>query len=339
MLYELGDNNGIYRDGLIKDPRPAEEVSLDYRPPEGAALPEWREKPESEWKSYTSREQDGSLSCMAQAGAKAYETETGVVVSAHPSYRSRDNFPQGGMYAADLGQTFYKVGTTTEALDVSQRQNESQLNRNITVQTPLKIAGYYWPYKKFIDQAASAIDQIAMAIDANKHCILIVHCYKSEWTAVPVVSNKPQSGYDFGHGVCGIDYLIYKGEKAILIEDSTGHFNSLKLPPPLDKKGHRILTESFIKGRIYEAITFVQAPLPPPFKFSQTMRAGMKGGEIKKLQETLNTKFISKLPKLVADGNFGAKTSTTAKEFQAFYKLTADGIVGKNTRVALNLLI
>lgn len=333
LLYELGDNNGIYRDGLVKDPRPLAEQALDYRPPEGATLPYWREKEDTEWKKYVPREQDGSLSCMAQAGAKASETETGVVGSAHPPYKSRENYPQGGMYAADLGKVFFKVGTTTEALDPSQKQNESQMNRNITVQTPLKIGGYYFPFKKFIDDSDSAIGQIAMAIDANKHCILIVHCYKSEWVAVPTVSNKPADKYDFGHGICAVDYLMYKGERAILIEDSTGHFNSL------DKKGRRILTESFIKERVYEALTFVQAPLPKPFKFSTTMRVGSTGDEVKRLQEALNSKFSSKLPKLVADGKFGAKTANTVKEFQTFAKLTSDGVVGKNTRIALNLLI
>lgn len=333
LMYELGDNNGIYNDGLVKDPRPLEEQSLDYRPPEGAILPYWYEKPEKEWARYVPREQFESLSCMGQAGAKASETQTGVVNSAHPPYVSRYNFPQGGMYAQNLGETFRKPGTTTEKLDQSQNQDEAQLNRPITVQTPLKIASYYFPFKKFIDQDSSAIGQIAMAIDANKHCIIVIHCYKSEWVAVPIVSSKPANKYDFGHGVCAVDYFIYKGERAILIEDSTGHFNSL------DKKGRRILTESFIKGRCYEALTFTQAPLPPPFKFATTMRAGMKGGEIKKLQETLNTKFVSKLPALVADGAFGAKTSAKVKEFQTFYKLVADGIVGKNSRVALNLLI
>lgn len=333
LLYELGDNNGIYQDGLVKDPRPLEEQSLDYRPPDGAALPYWREKPEKEWKKYTPREQNGSLSCVAQAAAKALETETGIIPSAHPLYRPRENFPQGGMYVQNVGSIGFKTGTTTEVLDASQELNESALNRDITVQTPLKIGGYYFPFKKFIDQDDSAIGQIAMAIDANKHCIIIIHCYKSEWVAIPKASNKPANQYDFGHGICAVDYFMYKGERAILIEDSTGHFNSL------DKKGRRILTESFIKARVYDTLTFVQAPLPPPFKFITTMRLGNKNGEVKKLQETLNTKFASKLPKLSADGDFGKKTDQTVKEFQTFYKLTADGIVGKNTRVALNLLI
>lgn len=271
--------------------------------------------------------------CMAQAGAKAYETETGIITSAHPPYRSRDNFPQGGMYAQNLGETFFKVGTTTEKLDQSQNQNESQLNRDIAVATPQKIGGYYFPYKKFIDQSDSSIDRIAQAIDANQHCIILVHAYRTEWVAIPTVSNKPANGYDFGHGVCAVDYFIYKGVKSILIEDSTGWFNSL------DKKGRRILTENFIENRIYDTLTFVQVPIPPPFKFSQTLRVGSTGNEVIRLQELLNTKFVSKLPKLVADGKFGAKTGNTLKEWQTANKLVPDAIFGAKSRTVANLMI
>ena len=59
--------------GVAEDPRPQEQKERDYthRKLAGAPVIVWQEK--TEWKRYIEREQDGSLSCMAQAGAKAVE--------------------------------------------------------------------------------------------------------------------------------------------------------------------------------------------------------------------------------------------------------------------------
>lgn len=311
--------------GVAEDPRTPEQMVRDYSHKSlvGAPTIEWKEKTPEQWTRYVDREQDGSLSCMAQAGAKALEVMKKVfkmineVYSAHPPYRSRLNFPSGGMWTQDLGDVYKKVGTTLESLDVSQRIGESEMNRDITVDTPFHIGGYAFPNCK-------SIDEIAEAIETHKHCVLTFHANKSEWTDIPKFNGGE---INFGHGICAVDYFIWKGEKAVLLEDSTGHFNSF------DKKGARIITESYLKMRCTSAIYFTLEP--PQYLFSVLMKQGSKGNEVKELQKRLNKEVPSIAP-LVTDGDFGKKTKVKVVYYQEAHKLTPDGVVGKFTRAELN---
>lgn len=65
------------------------------------------------------------------------------------------------------------------------------------------------------------------------------------------------------------------------------------------------------------------------------LKKGIKGSEVKKLQELLNKNGFS----LIADGDFGLKTEAAVKEFQKKKNLVADGIVGPKTWEALGINI
>ena len=65
-----------------------------------------------------------------------------------------------------------------------------------------------------------------------------------------------------------------------------------------------------------------------------TIKKGSKGADVTKLQTLLMKKGYA-LPKYGADGSFGAETLNAVKNFQKDHGLTVDGIVGKNTWVAL----
>jgi peptidoglycan hydrolase-like protein with peptidoglycan-binding domain len=305
--------------GVADDLRSEEAKAKDYQHADlaGSVIINWREKPESEWKKYTPREQDGSLSCVAQSAAKGGETlglGNGEVLSAHPIYRPRANYPSGGMWPQNCGEIFRTIGTTTETLDPSQFQNETLLNRDVGIETPIKTKGYAFPKHE-------VIDEIAQAIELNKHCMLLVRCNRFEWTAVPKYNGK---AIDFHHEVCGIDYFIYKGEKAILVEDSTGHFNSF------DGKGRRILTETFNSIRLDNAMYLIKDLTEIPYVFKKTLRQGSRGIEVKMLQ--------IKLGGLTTDGIFGLATLRAVKSFQTSHGLVADGIVGPMTNAELNKL-
>lgn len=299
--------------GIVDDPRTPEQKAKDYQHTEGAIIINWIEKPIETWKKFVSREQNGSLSCCGQSAAKAMEVLKGEVLSAHPIYRSRANFPDGGMYLQNVGDILKKVGTTTEALDKSEWMHESEINRDITVATPTKANGYY-----FVD--SHSIDAIAEAIEVSGHCLLIVHCYKNEWSQpMPEITGKPRSGFDFGHCICAVDYFLYKGKKVILIEDSTGHNTSF------NKDGQRLVHEEFLSttaGAMYVTCE--------TFKFTLTLRVGSRGEEVKKLQKLLY---------LPTDGVFGPITRKAVSDFQWKHGLIADGIVGPQTRVELNKLL
>lgn len=71
------------------------------------------------------------------------------------------------------------------------------------------------------------------------------------------------------------------------------------------------------------------APVPLP-----TLRAGDKGLFVKTLQTNLNKNGAT----LVVDGDFGLKTLAALKAFQAFNWLTSDGICGKNTWQAFDMI-
>ncbi len=71
-------------------------------------------------------------------------------------------------------------------------------------------------------------------------------------------------------------------------------------------------------------------------KITQTLKKGSKGPEVIILQEFLiEGEYLTGK----ADGSFGPMTETAVKKFQTEYKLTADGIVGGNTRTTINEIL
>jgi len=45
----------------------------------------------------------------------------------------------------------------------------------------------------------------------------------NEWTDVPkIISTQPVNTLKVRHGITAVDYILYQGEKALLIEDSWG---------------------------------------------------------------------------------------------------------------------
>lgn len=317
-----------YNLGVVEDPRTEEEKSSDYQHEElaGGTVVSWIEKSSSELKRYIPREQDGSLSCCAQSAAKAYETLMGTVMSAHPPYRSRANYPEGGMYLKNLGDIWKNLGSTTEAKDTSQWQNESLMNRTIVPFIPNKVGAY-------VMVNPTDIDAIAEAIELHKHCMLLVHCAHSEWTAEPVYNGAP---VDFGHCVCAVDYFLHNGVKKILIEDSTGH------PSSLDGDGARRITSDFLKKRFNGAMYFVMdtPPIPEPptsHTFTKILKFGMQDPEVVFLQDTLKHQglFPSAIP---SSGKFLQITKNSVIKFQKAHNLVADGVVGPKTNEKLNEL-
>lgn len=309
-----------YTNGIAIDSRSEATKTLDFQHSDiaGDISITWVEKTPDKWKKYIPREQDGSLSCCAQASAKAVEILNKTVMSAHPIYRSRSNYPASGMFPADIGSIWKKIGSTTETLDPSQNENEITINRDVTVITPTKTNGYIFVNPK-------DIDQIAQAIELYKHCILIVHCSKTEWTSIPVFNGAV---IDFGHCICATDYTLYGGKKAIIIEDSTGHFNSL---PPL-QDGQRILTEDFLIKRADSALYLIATI---PYIFTKFLKLGMNNSDVSELQKKL--KSLGYFPNTQTITNyFGNITLKAVKTFQSANGLVADGVVGTQTNGKLN---
>lgn len=303
--------------GIIEDPRSDEAKAQDI---EHASLAmgmnqiTWEKKAIDSLKKYTPRDQYTSLSCCGQGSAKGVETITGKVMSAHPPYRSRANYPQAGMFIQDIGDVWKKIGSNLEEEDQSQNLKEVDLNRNITVPTPYKIGGYLFP-------KPTSIDEVAQAVENYKHCILTFHCTHSEWWSEKPIYNGATN--DLGHCVCATDYLLdEEGNKCLVIEDSAYRINSI------NKMGQRIITEDFLSKRCVGAIYFTSVnPIEMPYIFHKLLSIGSEGFDVKKLQAKLGIKV---------DGIFGLDTRHKVQDFQKAHNLIADGTVGPKTNLELN---
>lgn len=96
----------------------------------------------------------------------------------------------------------------------------------------------------------------------------------------------------------------------------------------------RAIAESISGARIPGEPVQPPTTTPPPQTQRPTLRQGARGDDVRVLQQLLNT-FPTTLPRLVADGNFGAVTDNRVREFQRNNALVVDGIVGPRSWSAL----
>ncbi len=82
---------------------------------------------------------------------------------------------------------------------------------------------------------------------------------------------------------------------------------------------------------------FAYATYYAPINTTKTLLVGSSGSNVKALQAVLASE-PSIYPSGSQDGSFGPKTKAGVIQFQLAYNLTADGIVGYNTRAKINSL-
>lgn len=301
--------------GLIPDPRTEEAKAKDYQHSEVAmAVPLHWARDISQAPTYSLRDQNGSGSCVAQATAKALEILRNEIESAHPIYVRRVNQGTMGMYLQNAGEIEKKQGTTSEALDASQKMTEDEMNRPLAVDTPIK--GFLYAFPNFKN-----IDEIAEAIEVRKHCLITIAGTLKEYA----YSDKPipdltATMLDCLHCICGVYYFTdEKGEKCILIDESWG--------PNFIRR--RVLTESYLKLRCTGAMYYIPftppAPNPKPhFYFTVPLEYGAMGSlGVKNLQDIL--KYEGLFPaNIVSTGNYLEVTRKGVYAFQKKYQVAPD---------------
>ena len=322
--------------GAAIDPRTEEEKERDYKHEEiaSAAPVAWVDKTQEMWRKFSVRFQDGSSSCMAQAGAKILGIENHleenkfIVFSALDVYDRRTNKPGEGMWLQDMLSILSKFGATTEERMKSQDMNEAQMNapvnrtaEDIEIAQKFKAGGYV----TITDY--TNIDTIAdIVLNKGKGVAIMIFSRLDEWIDVPTIKDPDYHlpGAAIRHGIAVVDAFLYKGEKALLIDDSWGKSYGLN--------GQRILTESWIKKRCYGAgylknlsntwQTDKPEPTKPHYTFTKFLTYGLrKDRDVIALQNIL--KYEQLFPQdTESTGNYLSMTAEAVRKFQVKHGIT-----------------
>ncbi len=316
-------------DGALIDNRPKELKAQDFTHEEVAssAPTVLVEKSPDKFKKYPVRDQDGSSTCLMQATAKVLGVENTleepdkpfIVFSARDGYERRLNSPEKGMYLYDALSIASKFGLTTEEKLPSQKMSEEQINAPFTrTEEDLKIANTYRAggYVN-LDINFDAIADVVL--NQKKGVVILTFAQNNEWIDVPVIKNPDlkKENAPIRHGVAVVDAFLWKGERALLIDDSWGRFYGFE--------GQRVLTESWIKERVYGAGYLLdlsnkrqeEVPVPnkPVFHFNNPLTFGTVSPSVVDLQNML--KFEECFPqKIESTGKYLQITARGVKAWQ-----------------------
>jgi hypothetical protein len=314
--------------GIAPDPRTEDQKELDYKYEDlarGDVPLNWIEYDEKNLKSYPIQNQDGSLSCVAQGTSKIlamHEIKEGrgyTQLCPKFIYTRRQNYPDGGMWLPNALDIACKYGACEELLQPCDMKGEAFMNNKDELGSLVENAKNF--KGKYYFQITGGITKIAEVMEQGYGVLLGFRFDYDEWTDVPVL--HADSKQSLGHGVAAVDYCLYNGQKALLIEDSWG--------PGHGKGGRRIITEDFLNARCFYAGYITSLP---NYVFTKTLRFGSRGLDVKMLQQKLNEQgFI-----LTVDGKFGPMTKLAVEKFQLHHHLVDDGIVGPKTNAELNKL-
>lgn len=314
-----------FQSGAVIDERPELEKQKDFKFEEvvAAANPvNWVEKPESEWRKFPIFNQDGSGSCVAQTQAK----ELGIMrflkdgeyvhFSATDIYQRRANKPNFGMAAVDA-RNIARDGVTLEVLTPSQNMTDAKMD-SATVEPYKREVGKVFSAPNYLSLPVQDIDTVASVIQTTKKGVMVWFFFEiEEWGEVPEVKspNLDLLGSTTArHSVCAVDYFLYQGKKALLIEDSWG--------TSFGKAGQRVITEDFFKARNWYAGYLVnfKFELPPQddkpkYTFTKVLEFGQTNNDVKALQEIL--KYEGLFPSNTAStGYYGSITAKAVLQWQ-----------------------
>jgi hypothetical protein len=348
--------------GALFDNREQEEKDKDYKFEEIVASADpviWKEKLQSEWRKFPIFQQNGSGSCVAQTQAKEMgimrwlKDNVYVHFSASHIYQRRNNKPAGGMMASNA-RKIATEGVTLEVFGKSQNMTDNEMD-NLKIEPYAQEVGKVFKVSNYIELPIKDIDTIASVIQKTGKGVMVWFYFQyNEWYDVPDIKNENLELYannTLRHSVCAVDFFMYKGKKAILIEDSWGASYGLD--------GQRIITEDFFKVRNWYASYLANfqfqspednnnhSPTPPKptYNFTKTLKKGDRGGDIVALQNIL--KFEGLYPTNVeSTGYYWSITSKAVYEFQKKHKVASmqeldslqGNLVGQKTLEKLNQL-
>lgn len=358
--------------GALPDDRPESARQKDYMLTEtvvSANPVNWTEKPEGSWRKFPDQDQNGSGSCVAQTLKKvlgvSYSLKQGTFVrfSASHLYQRRSNKPAGGMIGVEAFDIAMK-GVTLEELAPSELLTDAQMDAE-KVEPHEEEVGRVFAIGGHVGLPIKDIDSVASVIQTTGKAVMVWFYFTaSEWSRkVPVIETALTDERDarsLRHSVTAVDFTVYNGKKALIIEDSA-HFGGIT---------RRVITEDFFKVRNFfarypmsfkfedpsnndpslkphhvfnQTITFI--PLNPSGAISDIEKHNGQKVDVAALQDIL--KYEGLMPTNIdSSGYYGAITAKSVLQFQKKHQVESDDvldplagkIVGPKTLAVLNNL-
>lgn len=332
--------------GALDDPRQKAEKDKDYLAEEVAAFApvNWVEKPQNQWRKYPIFNQSSSGSCVAQSTVKLLginnflEEGEFAFLSARDVYSRRANKPTSGMWGQDACNIAVKYGATLNALMNGQGLGEQEMNRDDDRKPSYEAIGKIYRARNWLALPFD-IDKIASIISTGKGVMLFFKFDMNEWDReVPII--LPNSQKSLHHAVAGVDFTLYRGGKAIIVDESWGLSRGVN--------GQRIITEDWLSRLTWVSYfedlnnlaIFNQSIEKPKYKFTKEMAVGSRGNEVAMLQRALGylkdeEGYLFPLYQ-PPTGIYGGITRNAVQRFQKIYQLQITGSVNQETLKKLN---
>lgn len=344
-----------FMNGAAIDTRPDSEKLKDFQLEELVSAPApvvWKEKEEKDWRTFPDQNQDGSGSCVAQtvkrlAGIQMFLKEGKYVdFSATSIYQERSNKPAGGMVGVESFEIWRKSGISLEVLVPSQKMNDTQMDA-VKIENYEKEIGKIFRIDNHVGLPVGDIETVASTIQQTQKGVMVWFFFTSaEWSPlVPVIIDHSLTiAKGLRHSVTAVDYFLYKGKKALLIEDSS-HFG---------KRTRRIVTEDFFKrrnwfaryGTSFHFETGTSWPTKPKHSFNRDLtfsESFVYDAEVVALQDCLKYEGLFPADR-DSTGYYGSVTSKAVLAFQKKYQVASTAeldelqgrVTGTKTRAKLN---
>lgn len=303
-------------DGVADDLRPDSEKERDWTAAEayGALAPQWREKKAPKdaalnhalgpkvWRRFKERRQRGG-SCVAHSHAKNLGienvTEEGEFVeeSARPIFAERQNRPASGMSSVDAFAIVKRRGTTSEARLPSLLLRDEQMDAPYPWEPEDQAHADRYRATNYVTVYGGvgdfSIDAVASAIETLR-CGVVLHVFANGDEYKRFAPSIMSQGLTYAestirHAVTAVDYTLYKGQKALVVEDSYASDSA--------EHGQRIMTEKFLSKRCRYAAHYLPRPnepeVPPDIPKPSVRRSlgwGDRGQDVAALQSYLKSK-------------------------------------------------
>lgn len=217
----------------------------------GVAAVNWVAKAVAAWRKFPVFNQNGTGACVAFTMAKILGIlrwlSGGIFVpfSMGHIYIRRSNSTTQGM----IGTEAFAIaaqGVTLDAITPSQNLSEAAINALKVPDYGNEIAALFK-----LSNAAPVIlpngdlETVASVIQTTGKPVMVWYYFTyAEWQDMPVVADPTMTLSDprsLLHSVTAVDFTMYNGKKALIIEDSWGKFGQFD--------GQRVITEDWHKAR------------------------------------------------------------------------------------------